>query len=145
MANKTQVCNLKIWIKEIFSLSKARGVITENILLLKYQKQAITSALNGKDAFMLLPTALRKSCIYQVLAFIVSQVTTPIWNKAPGREFYWSADHEFYTRLVIWNCKSVWSTDKFVWKLMLLRKNESSLDEKTISLKDFFFKWVEIQ
>ena len=39
--------NLKIWIKETLSLSKARGVITENILLLKYQKQAITAALNG--------------------------------------------------------------------------------------------------
>ena len=47
MANRIQVCNLKIWIKET-SLSKARGVVTENILLLKYQKQAITAALNGQ-------------------------------------------------------------------------------------------------
>ena len=40
------MCNLKIWVKETFSFSKARGVITENILLLKYQKQATTAALN---------------------------------------------------------------------------------------------------
>ena len=48
MLNRTQVCNLNIWIKGTLSLSKARGVITENILLLKYQKQAITAALNGQ-------------------------------------------------------------------------------------------------
>ena len=41
------MCNLKIWIKEALSFSKARGVITENILLLKYQKQSIAAALNG--------------------------------------------------------------------------------------------------
>ena len=46
--NTTQVCNLKNWIKETLSLSKAREVITENILLLKYQIQAITAALNGQ-------------------------------------------------------------------------------------------------
>ena len=33
----------------------------ENYMFLKYQKQAITAALNGEDALMLLPTALRKS------------------------------------------------------------------------------------
>ena len=60
MANKTQVCNLKTWIKGKLLLSKARGIITENILLLKYQIQAITAELNGKDALILLTTALRK-------------------------------------------------------------------------------------
>ena len=39
MANETQTCNIKIWIKETLSLSKARVVIIEIILLLKYQKQ----------------------------------------------------------------------------------------------------------
>ena len=52
----------------------------------------------GKDALMLLPTALRKSWIYQVLHFIVS---SPIGNKVTDREFYWRADQEFYTRLGI--------------------------------------------
>ena len=52
--------NLKTWIKSKLLLSKARGIITENILLLKYQIQAITAELNGKDALMLLTTALRK-------------------------------------------------------------------------------------
>ena len=60
-ANGTQACNLKIWIKEILPILKARGVVIENILLLKYQKQAITTTLNREDVLMLLPTALRKS------------------------------------------------------------------------------------
>ena len=47
-----------------------RGVIRENILSWKYQKQATTAALNGEDALMLLPTALRKSWKYQVLPFL---------------------------------------------------------------------------
>ena len=90
MTNRTQVCNLnnlKIWIKETLSLSKPKGVIIENILLLKYQKQAITSALNVEDALMLLPTALMKSWIYQVLPFNVSRDTSPIGNKVSDREF----------------------------------------------------------
>ena len=94
--NRTQVCNLKIWVKEKLSLSKARGVITENILLLKYQKQAITAALNVQysqwniknNILMLLPTALRKLWIYQMLTFIVSRDISPIWNKVLDREFY---------------------------------------------------------
>ena len=94
--NRTQVCNLKIWVKEKLSLPKARGVITENILLLKYQKQAITAALNVQynqwniknNILMLLPTALRKLWIYQMLTFIVSRDISPIWNKVLDREFY---------------------------------------------------------
>ena len=94
--NRTQVCNLKIWVKGKLSLSKARGVITENILLLKYQKQAITAALNVQynqwniknNILMLLPTALRKLWIYQMLTFIVSRDISPIWNKVLDREFY---------------------------------------------------------
>ena len=55
----------------------------------------------GKDALMLLPTALRKSWIYEVLHFIVSWDTSPIGNKVTDREFYWRADQELYTRLGI--------------------------------------------
>ena len=43
-------------------------------------------------------------------------------NKVPHLEFYWRTDHEFYISLGISNCKSVWSTDKFVRKMMLLCK-----------------------
>ena len=57
---KAQECNLKIWIKKTLSLSKVRGVIAENILLLKYQTQVITPALNGTDALILLAIAFRK-------------------------------------------------------------------------------------
>ena len=38
------------------SLFKARGVITGKSLFLKYQKQTITAALNGKGALMMLST-----------------------------------------------------------------------------------------
>ena len=85
-------------------MSKVRGVITENILLLKYQKQAITAAFNAEDALVLLvllPAALRKLWIYQVLHFIVSRDTSPIGNKVPDLEFCWSTNHGFYTRLEI--------------------------------------------
>ena len=144
MTNRTQVCNLKIWIKGALSLSKARGVITENILLMKYIKQAIIAALNGEDTHMLLPTALRKCWICQVLHFIVNQDTSLIRNKVPNQEFDWGYSHGFYSRLGVWTCKSVWSVKKFVRKFMLLFKNESSLEKKSFS-KVFFFKQVEIQ
>ena len=39
MLNRTQVCNLEIWIEETFTLLKEKGIITENMLLSKYQKQ----------------------------------------------------------------------------------------------------------
>ena len=39
---------MEIWIKKTLTLLKGSVVITENILLLKYQKQATTAALNGE-------------------------------------------------------------------------------------------------
>ena len=66
------MCNLKIWIKET-SLSKARVVVTENIVF-KYQKQATIAASNGEDVHMLLPTGLKKLWIYQVLPFILRKL-----------------------------------------------------------------------
>ena len=78
-----------------------RGVIAENIMLLKYEKQAITALLNGKNNLMLLTTALEKSWIYQVLLFVVSRNTFATRNKFPDREIYWSVDLEFYSRLGI--------------------------------------------
>ena len=102
------MCYLKIRIKET-SLSKARGVITETILLLKYQKQAITVSLNGQynqaniknNTLILIPTDLRKSWIYRMLSVIVGWDISPIRNKVPDREFYWNVDHEFHSRLGI--------------------------------------------
>ena len=82
---------------------------------------------------MLLPTALRKSWIYQLLSFIVSRDASPIGNKVPNWNLYWSANNKFYSRLGIWNCKSVWFADKFI---SFCAKNESSL-KRTVSLKDF--------
>ena len=99
------------WKFETLILLKAREVITENIIYLKYQKQAIAAALNREDVLMLLPTALRKLWIYQVLSLILSWNTSPIRNKIPDQEFFWGADHEFYSRLRIWNCKLAWSLD----------------------------------
>ena len=79
---------------------------------------------------MLLPTVMRKSWIYQMLHFVVSRDISLIENKVTDRQFYWSSDHEFYLRLRISNCKSVWSANRFVRKLMSLRKNESFFKEK---------------
>ena len=42
----------------MLSLSKARGVITENISLLRHLKYAVTAELNEEDTLML-PTILR--------------------------------------------------------------------------------------
>ena len=57
-----------------------------------------------------------------MLPFIASRDISPIRNKVPDLECCCSTDHEFYSRMGIWNCKTVWSADKFVKKLMLLRK-----------------------
>ena len=71
------------------------------------------------------------------VAFFVSRCILLIGNKVPDRKFYWNADHEFYSRLRIWNNESVRSTDKFVKKLILLHKNERILEKKkAVSLKD---------
>ena len=126
-------CTLKIWIKETLPLSKDRGIITKNIISLKYQKLAIAVSLNGKDGLMLLPTALKKLWIYKV-----NRNTSLIGNIVPDREFHWSSDHEFYTRLRIWNWKSVWSTAISIRKPMLLCKNESSLKRKQFHWRIFY-------
>ena len=62
-------------------------------------------------------------------SFIVSRNTSLIGNKIPDLEFYWSTNHEFYSRSGIWNCKSGCSADNFIRKLMLLRKNENFLEK----------------
>ena len=87
IGNRTQACSVEIWIEEKLSLFKARGVITGNILLLKYEKkkQTITAALNGKGVLMSLPRVSRKSWICQVLLYIYSRGTLPIGKKTPDR------------------------------------------------------------
>ena len=84
---------------------------------------------------MLLPIVLRKSWTYQVLPFIVSRENSPIGNKIPDREFYWSDNLEFYSGLSIWNSKSTWSTRK----LMPLRKIESSSEKKALCHRKILF------
>ena len=46
-----KLCNVKIWIEETLTLSKARRVIREIILFLKYQKQT-TIAILGKMSYV---------------------------------------------------------------------------------------------
>ena len=55
--------------------------------------------LNGEDALMMLPNALRKSWIYQVLPFMANQNTSSIGNKIPDRKFYLSADNDFFCQI----------------------------------------------
>ena len=57
MTNRTQASNKEFWNEEASTFLKGREVITENISLLKYQKQAMAAVLNGGDAFMLLPNS----------------------------------------------------------------------------------------
>ena len=54
MTNRTQASKKEFWNEEASTFLKGREVITENISLLKYQKQAMTAALNEGDALMLL-------------------------------------------------------------------------------------------
>ena len=79
------------------------------------------------------------------LAFIVNRGTSLIRTKVPNREFYWSIEYEFYSRLGSWNGRSVWFADRFVKKLMLLRKIKSFLEKKNSFAEGFFIKQVEIQ
>ena len=65
---------------------------------------------------LLLSTAFRRSWIYQELPYIVSQDTSSIGNKILDWELCWDVYHEFYYS--VWNCKSAWSADKLIRKLM---------------------------
>ena len=53
--------------------------------------------LNGEDFVVLFLNALRKSRLNQVSAGTLHRSGI----KVLGPEFYWSADHEYYTRLGI--------------------------------------------
>ena len=97
----------------------------------------------GKYTIILALTVRRILWIYQVLSFVVSRDTSHRSEimLLVGNFTGVIDGHEFYPRLGICNCKSVWSTDKFVRKLIILGKNESPLEKKkAISLKDIFFK-----
>ena len=92
----------KIWQTEqwcVIRKFQAREVITENILLLKYQKTGKKAALNVEHALMRLPNALKKSWTYQMLPSIVSRETSSIENKVSDRKFCCSADLEVYSIL----------------------------------------------
>ena len=99
-----KLCKVDIWTEETLTFSKARGVITGFILLLKCQKQTLTACWWGRWPYVVVPTAFRILWIYQVLPFFVSLGTSSTGNKIPDREFYWAVDHEFYYELRIWNC-----------------------------------------
>ena len=77
-------------------------------------------------------SSLRKLCIYQMLPFIVRGSISLIWNKVPDREFYWSANHEFYSKLAISICKPVWSTDKLFRTLIHCAKMRALLKKTKI-------------
>ena len=59
MVDRTQICNVEIWIEKKLTLLNARIVITGNTLLLKYKRQAITAVI-GADGLILLTAALIK-------------------------------------------------------------------------------------
>ena len=79
---------------------KAKEVITENILLLKYQKADNSNSIRWENVLMLFCTARenRGRFLFVMLFFIFSRDTSPIENKTPDREFYWShcTKNEFF-------------------------------------------------
>ena len=70
------------------TLWKAWGVITENTLLLKYEKQVITAALIKEDALMLLPTASGKCGYTKCCPLLSVSGTSPIGNKISDWNIY---------------------------------------------------------
>ena len=69
-------------------------------IMMKYQKQVITTASDRESALMLLLTALRKSW-YTKFGPFCHVVDFTNWKKNPDQKFYWSTNHEFYSRLGI--------------------------------------------
>ena len=80
-------------------MSKARVLVTENILLFKYQKQAAKAALNERCPYVV-TYCLRENREY-TKSFVVSRDTLPIAKKVSDREFYWNANDVFFTRFGI--------------------------------------------
>ena len=56
----THLCSVEIGTEHTLTLLKARRISKENALLLKFQKQTITAALNRVNALMFLLMAPRK-------------------------------------------------------------------------------------
>ena len=83
----THLCSVEIGTEHTLTLLKARRISKENALLLKFQKQTITAALNRVNALMFLLMAPRKLWIYQVLPFIVSLRNFTNQNKISSQEF----------------------------------------------------------
>ena len=83
----THLCSVEIGIEHTLTLLKARRISKENALLLKFQKQTITAALNRVNAIMFLLMVPRKLWIYQVLPFIVSLRNFTNQNKISNQEF----------------------------------------------------------
>lgn len=54
------MCSVEIGIEHTLTLLKARRISKENALLLKFQKQTITAALNRVNAIMFLLMVPRK-------------------------------------------------------------------------------------
>ena len=104
LANRTQVCNLEIWIKKTLSLPKLRGVIRENIIM-EISKTGNNSSIKWGRCPYVVTYCLEKIMDIPSSAFFVSRAISSIENS--DRKFCWSADLEFCTRLGIWNCKSV--------------------------------------
>ena len=116
---------------ETLTLLKEGGIIKQNLLLSKNQKQAITTASNWENILASLPTTLIKLWTYQLLPFIVSSghFMDQERNSWSGILLKcWSGilfDQEFYSWLGIQICKSAWSIGKFVRKFLCFSKNES--------------------
>ena len=110
-------------IRKYYHCQEWDELLQKNILLLKHQKQvAITAALNGQcnqsniknSTLVLLPTALRKWWLYQMLPLIVSRDISQIRSKVPDPEFYWSVDQKID---VIAQKRDLFRKTKLYWRI----------------------------
>ena len=130
---------MKIWIKETLSFLKARGVITENILLLKYKMQEITAALSGKMplcCYLLIPSENRryaKRCLllsFETLRWSGIKFLIGNFTGVPIMDFILNWESE------IVNQSGLQANSSENW--CFSTKNESSLEKKQFHRKNFF-------
>ena len=145
---QTKLCNVEIWIEEILTLPKARRVITEILLLLKYQKQIITAVLMGKMLLCccyLLPLEDREyTKSYPVLSVWTLHrlgIKFLIGNSAGLSIMNFITESEIVNQPGLeTNLSGNWRITSVSWQIcqqMLLRKDESS-SEKFFHRNIFF-------
>ena len=88
MSKARGVANYRKYIIIEMSKTSNNSSITWSIYSIKYKKQYSYVVTYCLEEMVDIP----------YVVFIVSQDISPTGNKVPDREFYWSANYEFYSR-----------------------------------------------